>query len=74
MINIDTVVTYMKVYYNLVSDFLRYKGKEVPVFNADYYNGIYGLTERENKELKNEVGSLKNTMQGKLLQTAMPLV
>lgn len=63
MINIDTVVTYMKVYYNLVSDFLKYKGKEAPVFNADYYNGIYGLTERENKELKNEVGRLKDDLE-----------
>lgn len=63
MINIDTVVTYMKVYYNLISDYLKYKGKEVSIFNADYYNGIYGLTERENKELKNEVGRLKDDLE-----------
>ena len=63
MISIDTVVTYMKVYYNLVSDFLKYKGKKAPVFNADYYNSIYGLTERENKELKNEVGRLKDDLE-----------
>lgn len=71
MINIDTVVTYMKVYYNLVSDFLKYKGKEAPVFNADYYNGIYGLTERENKELKNEVGRLKNDLEALSLENKL---
>ena len=63
MINIDTVVTYMKVYYNLVSDYLKCKGEEVSIFNADYYNSIYGLTERENKELKNEVGRLKDDLE-----------
>ena len=71
MINIDTVVTYMKVYYNLVSDFLKYKGKEAPVFNADYYNGIYGLTERENKELKTEVGRLKNDLEALSLENKL---
>ena len=59
MISIETVVTYMKVYHNLVSDYLYYKGKSCSDFNADYFNSIYGLTERENKELINEVGRLK---------------
>ena len=71
MINIDTVVTYMKVYYNLVSDYLKYKGKEPPVFNADYYNSIYGLTERENKELKNEVGRLKDDLESLSLENKL---
>lgn len=63
MINIDTVVTYMKVYHNLVSDYLHFKGKSCTEFNADYFNSIYGLTERENKELKNEVGRLKDDLE-----------
>ena len=71
MINIDTVVTYMKVYYNLVSDYLKYKGKEVSPFNADYYNGIYGLTERENKELKNEVGRLRDDLETLALENKL---
>ena len=71
MINIDTVVTYMKVYYNLVSDYLKYKGKEVSPFNADYYSGIYGLTERENKELKNEVGRLKDDLETLALENKL---
>lgn len=71
MINIDTVVTYVKVYYNLVSDYLKYKGKEVSPFNADYYNSIYGLTERENKELKNEVGRLKDDLETLALENKL---
>ena len=62
MINIDTVVTYMKVYHNLVSDYLHFKDKECSEFNADYYNSIYGLTEKENRELRNEVGRLKDDL------------
>ena len=71
MINIDTVVTYMKVYYNLVSDYLKRKGKEVSPFNADYYSSIYGLTERENKELKNEVGRLKDDLETLALENKL---
>ena len=70
-INIDTVVTYMKVYYNLISDYLKYKTKEVSPFNADYYSGIYGLTERENKELKNEVGRLKDDLESLSLENKL---
>lgn len=71
MINIDTVVTYVKVYYNVVSDYLKYKGKEASPFNADYYNGIYGLTERENKELKNEVDRLKDDLESLSLENKL---
>ena len=71
MINIDTVVTYMKVYHNLVSDYLHFKGKECSAFNADYYNSIYGLTERENKELKNEVGRLKDDLESLSLENKL---
>ena len=71
MINIDTVVTYMKVYHNLVSDYLHFKGKECSIFNADYYNSIYGLTERENKELKNEVGRLKDDLESLSLENKL---
>ena len=63
MISIDAVVTYMKVYYNLVSNYLHHIGKECSNFNADYYNSIYGLTERENRELTNEVNRLKDDLE-----------
>lgn len=71
MINIDTVVTYMKVYHNLVSDYLHFKEKECSDFNADYYNSIYGLAERENKELKNEVGRLKDDLESLSLENKL---
>lgn len=71
MISIDTVVTYMKVYHNLVSDYLYYKGKECSIFNADHYNSIYGLTERENKELKNEVTRLKDDLESLSLENKL---
>ena len=63
MISIDTVVTYMKIYHNLVSDYLHFKEKDCSIFNADYFNSIYGLSERENKELKNEVERLKDDLE-----------
>ena len=71
MINIDTVVTYMKVYHNIVSDYLHYKGKECSTFNADYFNSIYGITERENKELKNEVDRLKEDLESLSLENKL---
>lgn len=71
MISIDTVVTYLKVYYNLVSDYLRFKDKEPAPFNADYYSSIYGLTERENKELKNEVTRLKDDLESLSLENRL---
>lgn len=63
MISIDTVVTYMKIYHNLVSDYLHFKEEDCSIFNADYFNSIYGLSERENKELKNEVERLKDDLE-----------
>lgn len=71
MISIDTVVTYMKVYHNLVSDYLHFKDKECSEFNADYFNSIYGITEKENKELKNEVGRLKNDLESLCLENKL---
>ena len=71
MISIDTVVTYMKVYHNLVSTYLQYKGRECSVFNADYFSSIYGLSERENKELKNEVSRLKDDLDVLVLENKL---
>ena len=71
MISIDTVVTYMKVYHNLVSDYLHFKDKECSSFDADYFNSIYGSTERENKELKNEVGRLKDDLESLSLENKL---
>lgn len=71
MINIDTVVTYMKVYHNLVSDYLHFKNKGCSEFNADYFNSIYGITEKENKELKNEVSRLKNDLESLCLENKL---
>lgn len=71
MINIDTVITYMKVYHNLVSSYLHFKEKECSPFNADYFNSIYGLTEKENKELKNEVERLKDDLDSLFLENKL---
>ena len=70
-INIDTVVTYMKVYYNVVFYYLKFKGKEVSEFNADHYSSIYGLTEKENKALKNEVSRLKDDLESLSLENKL---
>ena len=61
----------MKIYHNLVSGYLKYKEKSCSAFNADYYNSIYGLTEKENKELKNEVNRLKDDLESLSLENKL---
>lgn len=70
-VTIDIVVTYMKVYYDLVSAYLAFKGKEHSPFSADYFNSIYGLAERENGQLRGEVERLRADLESLALENKL---
>ncbi len=62
-VTIDSVLNYMSFYYELIRSYYNYKGFEsVGVYDADYYNEIFGATEKENRRLKNEVSMLENEL------------
>ncbi len=62
-LSIESVVNYLKVYFNLINYYIDYiKGIRIE-FNASYYESIFGETERVNKEYKERVISLKDELQ-----------
>ena len=52
-VNVDTVVNYMRIYYEFVAPYIKYKGIEPSPFNESYFRGIYGVTLERSKELDN---------------------
>lgn len=61
-LGIDSVINYLKVYYDLVNSYLAFiKGIKLE-FNAEYYTTIFGETERLNNELKEELERLKEEL------------
>ena len=62
-LGIDSVINYLKVYFDLINYYLDFiKGIRV-TFDANYYNEIFGETERLNNEYKLEVARLKEELQ-----------
>lgn len=62
-LGIDSVINYLKVYFDLVNYYIDYiKGVRVE-YNAEYYTSIFGETERLNKEYREEVLKLKDELQ-----------
>ncbi|MCR4898780.1 MAG: hypothetical protein K5892_06090, partial [Acholeplasmatales bacterium] len=62
-LSIESVVNYLKVYFDLVNYYIDYiKGIRVN-YDANYYNEIFGETERLNNEYKLEVARLKEELQ-----------
>ena len=61
-LGIDSVINYLKVYFDFINYYIDYiKGIRVE-FDANYYNGIFGETERLNNEFKDEVARLKDEL------------
>jgi len=61
-VGIESVVNYLKIYYDFINYYIDYiKGIKVD-FNSDYYSSIYGETERLNLQYKEEVLKLKNEL------------
>lgn len=62
-LGIDSVINYLKVYFDFINFYIGYiKGIKVE-FDANYYQSIFGETERLNIEYKNEVARLKEELQ-----------
>lgn len=62
-LGIDSIINYLRVYYNLINYYIDYiKGVRIE-FDANYYSSIYGETERLNNEYKEEVSKLKVELQ-----------
>ena len=61
-LGIDSVINYLRVYYNLINYYISFiKGINVE-FDANYFSSIYGETERLNNEYKEEVLRLKDEL------------
>lgn len=61
-LGIDSIINYLKVYYDLINYYIDYiKGVRVE-FDANYFASIYGETERLNNEYKEEVLRLKDEL------------
>lgn len=62
-IRIDTIVSYMKIFYNATKAFAIYKNINVPDFDADCLISIFAYFEKENTSLKTEMQKLKEELQ-----------
>ena len=61
-LGIDSIINYLKVYYDLINYYIDYiKGVRVE-YDANYFSSIYGETERLNNEYKEEVIRLKEEL------------
>ena len=49
-IQIDTIVSYMRIIYNATVSFATYKNIEISEFDANYFISIFGAFEKENAE------------------------
>ena len=61
-IQIDTIVSYMRIIYNATSLFAAYKNIEISEFDANYFISIFGALEKENAVLKTEMVKLKEEL------------
>ena len=61
-IQIDTIVSYMKIFYNVTKAFAVYKNIDVPDFDADCFINIFGYFEKENTSVKTEMQKLKEEL------------
>ena len=61
-LSIESVINYLKVYFDFINYYIDFiKGIRV-VFNAEYFTSIFGETERLNNEFKDEVARLKDEL------------
>ena len=67
-IQIDTIVSYLRVIYNATVAFANYKNSSVESFDANFYISIFGIFEKENAVLKQEVAGLKEELEASASQ------
>ena len=67
-IQIETIVSYMRVMYYAIVSFVKNITVEINEFDAQYYIDIFGCYEKENVSLKEQVLGLKEELQDSLVQ------
>lgn len=63
LLGIDSIINYLKVYYDFVNYYFKYINELEFVFNKDYFISIFGETERLNKEYKSEIEELRKKLE-----------
>lgn len=61
-IQIDTIVSYMRIIYNATIAFAIYRKFEIIEFDANYFISMFGVFEKENSALKTEMIKLKEEL------------
>lgn len=61
-IQIETVISYMRVIYNVFAYYCTFMSIECEPFAANYFIDLFGIFERENAELKAQANSLKEEL------------
>ena len=61
-LGIDSIINYLKVYFDLVNYYKDFINDVKIEFDANYFLSIYGETERLNNEYKDEILKLKNEL------------
>ena len=61
-VQIETIVNYLRVFYNAASAYANSKAIDADGFDANYYISIFGIFEKENSELRCEMEQLKEEL------------
>ena len=61
-VQIETIVNYLRVFYNAASAYARSKDVDADGFDANYYISIFGIFEKENSDLRSEMLLLKEEL------------
>lgn len=61
-IQVETVVSYMRVIYNAFSAYCAFKDIAIDPFDGNYFIDNFGLWERENIQLKTQVSELRDEL------------
>ena len=61
-VQIETIVNYLRVFYNAASAYANSKAIDADGFDANYYISIFGIFEKENSELRCEMQQLKEEL------------
>ena len=61
-VQIETIVNYLRIFYNAASAYVRSKAIDADGFDANYYISIFGIFEKENSDLRSEMLQLKEEL------------
>ena len=61
-VQIETIVNYLRVFYNAASAYASSKAIDANGFDANYYISIFGIFEKENSDLRSEMLQLKEEL------------